>query len=209
MKRLPILVTVIALFLAPAASWAAEFGGGLRLGPTFSRFTGDDAGKSDLRTGFAIHVVGEIAANPIFAVQPELGYVVRGETRTFSFLGEEQQVETRLRYLELPVMLRVHIPVPVVTPYGEAGVFAAALLDADLLSDDGDREVNDSAHEFDYGIALGGGLLVDVKVISLMAGVRWTRGFNPVVDSTAMLGLELDDPEIYNSSVAVHVGVGF
>lgn len=208
------LITVacvaVSLTALPATAHAApEFGGGLRLGPVFSQMAGDDAGSSEARLGLAVHAVGEIITHPFFAVQFEMGYVERGETRRFDFLGEEQRVDTRLRYLDIPVMARLQIPAIVVAPYIEAGPYVSFLLDADTMAGGESREVYDAMNSVDYGLAAGAGLIVDAKVLSVMLGARFTRGFAPVVDGGSVLGFEREDPEVYNQAFTIHAGLGF
>ena len=174
-----------------------------------SQFGGADADDSTVRPGWSIHAVSEVLTHPWFALQLEVGYTERGETREFSFLGVSQETETRLRYLEIPLMARLQVPAVVVAPYIEGGVYLSVLLDADLLYENRSREINDGIHNTDFGLGAGAGLIIDAQVLSVMLGFRFTRGLLPVIDSGEVFAYDSSEPEVYNQSFSIFAGLGF
>lgn len=209
--RVALLATICLVctsLAAPAHAAGPSLGGGLRLGVTGSHFTGDDVDGSRVRTGVGVALFGEIVALPFFALQTELAYHERGEIRDYSVFGESGSIETRLRYLDIPLLARLQLPSPV-SPYVVAGPYVSFLLDADTIGDDVSRDVTNRMNRTDVGLAVGPGLVIDAKVVSVHIEARYSRGFRPVINAGSAFGFERTDPDVRNESFLVSAGVGF
>ncbi|HEY2954505.1 MAG TPA: porin family protein [Candidatus Eisenbacteria bacterium] len=104
---------------APAAA-AALAGYGFRSGTAIARFHGEygDLIDSESRVGFTGGLVARFKLSPLLSVQPEIGWVSKGDEGDLPGLHYEH----RLDYLEIPVLLRLGLPTgPSVEPFLLAG----------------------------------------------------------------------------------------
>jgi len=136
-----------------------------------------------------------------FSVQPELAYTTKGfglkqglDTELLGVqLPLEARAETRIRYVEMPVLakykfgqdaLKAYLTAGPTLSYARAGqidAFANVLLELDLGSTDIDLDAV-NYERWDIGATIGFGLQYDFGPLSAFADARYYRGFRELYD---------------------------
>lgn len=129
------------------------------------------------RLGFNGGLMFEIGSNMPFSLAFEPTLVAKGA----QFEVEETVRRAELMYLELPVLLRVNLPLgPFIRVYGLAGPDLAINLDADF-----EREVQlteTDVEPFDLILDVGGGAGIRILPgMTLIGEVRYSHGFMGVL----------------------------
>lgn len=137
---------LFTLVIAPPGSAQLGLKGGVSFA-TLSNATPD----LKTRTGFAGGVALSFGRGTL-ALQPEVLFVRKSAAREPT-TGEEPAA-VRTDYLEIPVLLRLNLPVGGVTAFGLGGGLYDLLLNCDLVGGACPNEV--SGH--DFGVVLGGGI---------------------------------------------------
>ena len=107
-------------------------------------------------------------------------------------------------YLEIPLLLKMELPLPALAPYLYAGPCMAILLKAETrntaVSDDW-VDVKDDMKSSEWSLAIGGG----VRVLKFHADVRYTMGLTELLeqDTTAPATAVLNDSKTRNVSFYV------
>jgi len=197
MKKL--LMVAVMLLLVVSLSYAQY---GIRGGLALGTFTGDDkalplsnitgvngGGTIDptTRTGFAGGVSYRIGLILGLAVEPGVYYVQGGskyEIPNTQMVSNGQNVIVsgtatfKMDYLQVPVVAKYSLPIPIVSPYVEAGLAYSLLLSAKIKSEmtgsiggvtqsySNEEDVKDSYKKSDMSIVLGVGvefLIIDVN----------------------------------------------
>jgi hypothetical protein len=149
----------------------------------------------------SVGVVLEIPVAGSFSVQPELAYTTRGfglkqglDTEVLGVaLPLEARAETRIRYLEMPVLakykfgqdaLQAYLAAGPTLSYASAGqvdAYATALIELDLGTTNVDLEAV-NYERWDVGATLGVGLQYDFGPVSTFVDARYYRGFSELYD---------------------------
>lgn len=118
------------------------------------------------RTGFAAGIALDMRAGPI-GIQPELLYVQKGVAGD----GSPSSDAPRLDYAEIPVLLKITLPVPVVQPF----VYAGPSIGLRLSCKVGEAAcAGGLVKSTDFGAALGGGIrLGGAKGLTLEGRYMW------------------------------------
>ena len=118
------------------------------------------------RTGFAAGIALDMRAGPI-GIQPELLYVQKGVAGD----GSPSSDAPRLDYAEIPVLLKLTLPVPVVQPF----VYAGPSIGLRLSCKVGEAAcAGGLVKSTDFGAALGGGIrLGGAKGLTLEGRYMW------------------------------------
>lgn len=182
MRRILGLAAVFAVCLGLVGSaMAAEmqpFSAGVKGGLNLSNVWGDDADDTDMKMGFVGGVCGGWNINEIWALQLELLYSMKG----YSFDdGAGTDVDAKLDYLEIPLLVRARIPIEgsAVTPSLFVGPSLGILLSAKVDSTD----VKDMTTGTDFGVAFGGGVSMPAGPGMAMLDLRYTLGLVSIDDS--------------------------
>ncbi|MGA2533804.1 MAG: porin family protein [Candidatus Aminicenantales bacterium] len=201
-----LIVSLVILFAAAVLPQTAAAGVGVKGGYAWSnlRF----AGGTDLPTTTDIkNLVGGVYFSiglGLFSIQPEVLYVRQG--------GRMEALpdwdEYRLDYIQVPVLLKIHVIPGPISPMIYGGPYGAYRLSAKGVSFfDGELEpavdIKNRIKSTDYGLVFGGGIDFRLPVIKLSAEVRYNLGLANIAK-----GL---DPgmSVKNKSLMVLVGIGF
>ncbi|MES2125039.1 MAG: porin family protein [Gemmatimonadota bacterium] len=174
MRYLLPAVLACALLL-PGHNASAQTTVGLKGGLSFSTLTNKQPDWKS-RTGFAAGIALDMRAGPI-GIQPELLYVQKGVKSD----GSPSSDAPKLDYAEIPVLLKVTIPLPALQPFVYAGPSVGFRLSCKLGEVDCASGVIKST---DFGAALGGGIrLGGNKGLTLEGRYMW--GLKDVHDLTS------------------------
>ncbi|MEP6591542.1 MAG: porin family protein [Gemmatimonadota bacterium] len=161
-----LLRTLLACLVAvPVAAASAQTTIGLKGGLSFATLSNKHP-DWDTRTGFAAGIALDMRAGPI-GIQPELLYVQKGVKGD----GSPSSDAPKLDYAEVPVLLKVTIPLPALQPFVYAGPSIGFRLSCKLGEVDCGSGVIKST---DFGAALGGGIrLGGNKGLTLEGRYMW------------------------------------
>lgn len=139
------------------------------------------------------------------SVQPEVLYSLQGS----QFRSALANYDTKLHYLNVPVLARVKVG-PVFAEAGpQFGVLLGAREDGTLRisAADGygpvDRSADSNYKKTDFALAAGAG----IEVGNLILGARYTAGLNNINDVDDLNGA--NDPRLKNRVIQGYVGIRF
>ena len=170
------LRTLLVLgLLAPLRSASAQTSIGLKGGLSFATLSNKHPDWKS-RTGFAAGIAFDMRAGPI-GLQPELLYVQKGVTSD----GTPTSDAPRLDYAEIPVLIKVTIPIPGVQPFVYAGPSIGFRLNCKVAEVTCPSGLVKST---DFGAALGGGIRLGGNKGLTLEG-RYTWGLKDIHDVKA------------------------
>ena len=191
----PLLLSLLLLVAFPAsaqASFAVKGG----LNTTF--FSGDDAVESDPRLGAVGGVQVRVPVTPTVSVQAEALYSQKGD-QFENDLGFTEA--TRLSYVEVPVMVRLGVPLGEFLQGGVVvGGYAGFPVTSEVTTDGLFENELDAAT--DYGVLVG----VDVGSGPFFVEGRYTAGLAEAVEFDPVFEFA---PDFRNQAVSFTVGYRF
>jgi hypothetical protein len=179
-----VLLAVFLPFTAHAQSTEFGFKGGVNI----ASYGGDDVEDLDSRTG--IIVGGSFAFNlsPMFSIQPELLYAMKGAKDS----DASGSFTVKHDYLEVPVLARLRIPMAPgssLRPSVFAGPALGIELSCDLEGEEGGTTVSASCSDFgletkttDFGLLFGGELGLDRGGMRIGLEARYNLGLTSILD---------------------------
>lgn len=189
MNRTMILAATMcfALLASSAANAAEAIYGGFKGGVNIANQSADpsDSELADSRTGMAIGGYVGIPVNPMFAVQPEAFFTMKGDQ------GEAGGISgsNKLNYIEVPVLARMNFMTDATAhPSLYAGPSVGLNISAKAETDDGtttdEVDVKDSVNPIDFGMVVGGGIAFPVGKAQRNVGLdlRYTMGLTNIND---------------------------
>lgn len=162
-------LTALLALVSATAEAQAPIRIGIKGGLSFATY--DNAAPNlDSKTGFTAGASLPIRVASIFDIQPEALFVQKGT--------EGQNV----RFFEVPLFLRLNIPVAAVRPFALAGPSVGFRLSCDFggVSDCDALGIE----KRDYGVALGGGIRLGSRMGFTLEG-RYTWGLKDINNLTA------------------------
>lgn len=187
MKKLLITLGLVSLMMLGTTAFAGnEFGfkGGLNM----ANFSGDVEG-TDTRTGFGGGLFFKInMPNGNFAFQPEVLYVMKGAKGTEDMEGTVVDVEYKMNYIEVPVLVKYNFPTQgKIKPNLFLGPFIGFLMtskvEATAEGISAEVDMKDITKSVEFGSTFGGG--VDIMVGpkgKLSFDARYSLGLSNIVD---------------------------
>ncbi len=127
------------------------------------------------RTGFAAGIALGLGPGPV-SLQPEALYVQKGVAPN----GAPSNSAPKLAYLDVPVLLKLQVPTPGISPFAVAGPVVSFRLSCTA----GDADCNSTFKSTDWGVALGGGLRLGGPTGLTIEG-RYTWGLTDIHDVSA------------------------
>lgn len=176
-KRTAVL---LPLLLVMAVTLPAQIGltGSLNINSICIKPDTDNSQK--FKPDFSVGLVSVVPLGNALALQGELLFSHRGGKHEQSFLNGSSSItwETRLAYLELPVMLRLALPGTVTTrPALLLGGYGAWRLSAKQSVSGTYTSIKDDTEKIDYGVTAGVSLAFKVSgQRSLLLGARYIHG---------------------------------
>jgi hypothetical protein len=179
MKRILISLVVVVVFTAPLLS---QMGFGIKGGVNLATIGGPDVPSYvKSRTGFSAGAYLEIRLPMLFTLQPELLYSTKGFTTNpydvpVRQLASVTQTEV-YSYLEIPVLVKYSLPVPVLHPSLYVGPQVGFLLSAtSTIGAAGVASFETDIKSLLPGTDLGGVVGATVHMLVADVDVRYTFG---------------------------------
>lgn len=209
------LVFCLGLVATPASAMLG-FGFGVKAGLNISDLKSLKAIEditdieSEAQTGFVGGAYVKLPFGPL-KLQVEALYSVKGAEGHYRERGGSlatQPWETRLKYLEFPVLARYEMPTPVLKPYFYGGAGMAFLLSADQKnrvtnSDWEEVDIKDDLKTADFSLLVG----VGVELMGFTVEGRYTHGLTDPLDPQDNSQILMNEAK--NRTWAVMVGFDF
>ena len=204
MKNLFLLsLTFIALFITPLN---AQMQIGPKAGLNIANFVGDDANffgiDLESRTGFTGGIFFMFQFSSLFAIQPEAYYTMKGAILS----GENSDITWSLDYIEVPVLLKLIIPVggSNIRPSVFAGPSVGFNTTAKIKSESAEQDIKEDIKSTDFGLVFGGGIGIMIGKNELGFDIRYILGLSSLDDDTSS---NADD--IKNAVISFNMYFGF
>ncbi len=192
-----ILSVIVILFLS--ASMLLKAQSNLSFGPTvalnFATFNGKDAnvlGNPGSKTGIAIGGLMNYKFANMFALQPELAFTMKGASGSSNGVNYTYTAN----YLELPVLLKVYVPLGVSGPVklnGYAGpslgINLASSVEAQAGGQTGNQDLKNQTKSVDIGLVFGGGVSFAAGTGMMDLSLRYSLGLTTVDNSGSNLSI--------------------
>jgi hypothetical protein len=190
MNRAMIVTALLGLsFLTiGTASGAEDLYGGVKGGVNIANQSvdPDDGELADSRTGMSIGGYVGIPVTPVFAVQPEALFTMKGDKEE----ADGASGSTKLNYIEVPVLARASFMQdasahPSIFAGPSVGFNISAKAEAEDETGSMEADIKDQVNPIDFGVVVGGGLDIPFSEGKNSVGldVRYTMGLNNINDS--------------------------
>ncbi|HET8624159.1 MAG TPA: porin family protein [Gemmatimonadales bacterium] len=187
--RLLVLAVCVFGVAAPAAGQKEHSDLGFQLGYSRARFSGDQSGIGESRTGSLFGAfIGTPLAGPL-NVQAEIFLAKKGGGLSTTIAAVPVQVSVQLIYLEVPLLARIVIPVggrlhPNVFGGGSVALNVGCDIQAEvpgLVSQEACDEAGTlQVNTFDLGAVVGAGVEYDWRKSNARLEIRQTFGLREV-----------------------------
>jgi len=201
-----LIVSLVILFAAAVLPQSAAAGVGVKVGYAWSNLKFAGATDVPILTDIKNPVGGVYFSMGLglFSIQPEILYVRQGARME----ALPDWMEDRVDYIQVPVLLKIHVIPGPISPMVYAGPYGAYLVSAKGVSFVGGVlepavDIKDQIKSTDYGVVFGGGIDFRLPVIKLSVEVRYNLGLANVAKNP--------DPgmSVKTKSLMVLVGIGF
>ncbi len=180
-KLTSFLLVLILVAAAPRVFSQSSTGLGIEGGINLSNINVTPNFNTNSRTGLMVGGYAEIGLSDIVYIRPGLRYVMKG----FSSSGNGVTFTDRLSYLEIPLLLKVRLPLAKVKPYFMAGPTLGIQLSANEEATNGvQTQEGDASAVFetvDFGLFFGSGM--DFKVAAnteMFFGAGYSLGLSNI-----------------------------
>jgi hypothetical protein len=233
-KFAPILVALVFVSMLPfSASAQIKMTAGIKAGLSMANLSGADVKTltANMPLGVALSTRPGFTGFGFFGIQfinligaqVEVGYVMKGSKikGTASVIQQNIPVSVNvdgtmsLDYLEIPILVKLSLPVPVVNPYIYVGPSIGMLLSSKMhvkttasvqgisFSSDTTVDFKEHINSTDVGLAFGAG--IDLPM-GLLIDLRYTLGLGTIAKQETGSSTT---PDIKNGVFAIMVGWGF
>jgi len=195
-----VVTLLLATFLATGGYSQVAFTKGVKFGLNMANFSGSDVSNTSNRTAFKVGAFGIFDLGGLVSLQPEVLYTMKGASEKIDVLGTTVKVTYKLAYLEIPVLVRLNLPLQGSTllPGFFAGPAMAFKLSGKVKAEGGgstEETDMENVKSTDWGLVFGFGL----NVGPIYVDVRYNMGLSTIDDSA-------DPSDIKNRVISFNVG---
>jgi hypothetical protein len=204
MKKVFTLLFVLSIFSIMSF---AQMQAGLKAGLNLANLSGDDAGSPDSKTAFAFGGFFAYQFSPMFAIQPEIYYSMKGATDNMTFEGSTVDITYTFDYIEIPLLLKFMIPIqgsnikPAIFAGPHVAINTTAKVKAEYQGDSDEDDIDDFKST-EFGLQFGGGVGFPVGKGELGFDIRYIMGLTTLFDVEA-------DPDVKNSVINFNLYYAF
>ena len=190
---------LILLILLTSTSIIIKAQNTIRFGPTFgldfATFNGKDAnqiGNVGSKTGIEIGGFMNYQFAQMFALQPELYFVMKGGSGTDNGVN----LTYTTNYIEIPVLLKVYVPLEVkgaiklngyVGP--SLGINLASSVEEQANGQTQNQDLKNDTKSIDIGLTFGGGVSFNIGKGLMDLGLRYSLGLTTIDNSGSNLSI--------------------
>ncbi len=193
-KRISLSVSLLFLFAFTTTLHAQIIPTfGLKGGVNFTNFAQTDLDIYEMKTGVMIGAFAQlnVPLSPL-SIQPEILYAQYGASI------KDADASFDVNYIQIPVLVKLSLDAPGVTPNIHFGPYANILAGAELDVDGGSVDLDELVNGTSFGVIVGAGLDTDKIELGLRASIGASEVFEP----------EASDEET-NLGIAITLGVKF
>jgi hypothetical protein len=176
-----LMALVFVSMMSFSASAQSKMGIGIKAGLNMASVGGDGTDNYKSRMGLYAGALFEVQFSDMFAGQIEAAYSMEGAKEEGTMMGVAYTATVKLDYLEIPILLKVILPVPAVNPYiivGPAlGINLGATVTAEAGGQTHDTDIKDAISGTDFGLAFGAGVAIPM---GLIVELRYTLGLSNI-----------------------------
>jgi len=179
--------------------------------------------KKVMKPGLILGVFLETRLTDNFSVQPEVMYTSKGMKYEMDMMGITATSAVNFSYLEIPVLLKLNLPLGVAVPNIYAGPavafrigtsgYAEAAGTKENMDDESIDMIKENTSGFDFGLAMGGGCNFVAGPGAIVLDIRYTLGFLKLMKLTDEMkdaGMESSDlPGNKNTALSFMIGYAF
>ena len=210
MKRFMTVLVIAAIVglaaLPQPAAAGVQFG--IKAGGNMAKITGADvvdvADTLKNKVGFIGGIFLAFNFGKVVTIQTEVLYTMKGSSFEYTDLDVTYTGKLYGDYVEIPLLLKIKIPLPVIQPFVFAGPSVGFKLH-EKLSIDGEVVPPDPAAPLfknnDYGAIFGAGLNLGR---SFMIDVRYSMGLQKVLDDP-----DFSELDVKNGVFSATLGIAF
>ncbi len=204
MKKVFTLLFVLSIFSIMSF---AQMQAGLKAGLNLANLSGDDAGSPDSKTAFAFGGFFAYQFSPMFAIQPEIYYSMKGATDNMTFEGATVDITYTFDYIEIPLLLKFMIPIqgsnikPAIFAGPHVAINTTAKVKAEYQGDSQEEDIEDFKSS-EFGLQFGGGVGFTVGKGELGFDIRYILGLSTIFDVEG-------DPDVKNSVINFNLYYAF
>lgn len=196
---------VVLLTIAVSLASAQRITGGLKAGVNLANFHGDDVEDHKSKIGFCGGGFIAFGLGKVVVIQPELLYSQKGAKWEEEFIGETWKLTYKFNYLEVPVFVKMIMPVQgKVKPNLFLGPYFGILItdprgkveiDGTTMEDD-----IEGVKDTDFGVVFGGGIDFELGKGKIVFDVRYSLGLTT---------LDEEDADVKNNVFSFLLGYSF
>jgi hypothetical protein len=208
-KRLLSLAFGVTLVLGLSPAFAQSIGAGARGGLNLADIHGSEMEDVDteMKMGFCGGGFVNLSIAGVLAIQPEVLFSMKGYQLDTEVLGETMKGSLALNYVEIPILIKVIMPVPgAIKPNIFVGPALGVKLSARTETEFGSVTVEEDVSEYvtttDFAIVLGGGIDFWAPMGKLVLDARYTLGLTTIDEPQE--GYEAVD--VKNGVISVSLG---
>ncbi len=214
MKRTLISLCILLFFLSSTVFAQLPFRLGIKGGLNIANLSFDPAlptgNDNKARTGFLGGAMVEFNIAPWFAIQVEPTYITKGCKLTTN--NSSYEVNVKLNYLEIPVLLKLKIPSPgKINPYIIAGPSIGFRLSANTETPAGEFDVKNETQSTDFALDFGAGAGIYIApFIDLVIDARYSLGLSNLLNNTGQEDfIGINNQKIKSAGFQISAGVMF
>jgi len=179
-----IIITALLASIAPFKA-GAQFAIGTRHGIAISTLSkpGDLYDNDNLTTSYTGGLFVTIPMAKKLSLQPEINNICKGRRDEIDLSGNSQETTYTYDYLQIPIMARYTMGLGSnMKPslFFNAGPYSSLLLKTDNHLSNGDElpasQVKKDSNTPDFGIVLGGGIILPVNKVKIQLDLRYDLG---------------------------------
>ena len=172
----------------------------------------------DNRTEYAFGGILEFSRNEMFSICLEPMYLQKGASEEISILGINFEMDWRINYLEVPVMLKYKMgqnPTKFYFIFGPTfGILLSSEMEVSALGESIEVDVKDIMESIDFGVSFGGGLSFPMGVNStIFIDIRYTLGLADIIKGGTIESAgeteSIPDTEVKTNGILITAGFLF
>jgi hypothetical protein len=205
MKKFTFALMIAAVMVFAAAPLFAEgMTFGIKAGLNMANLTGDDVKDTSIKIGMAGGVFMSYEITKIFAVQPEVLFIMKGAKGK---ADDATDVKWNINYVEIPILIKANLPTEgKIKPFLAVGPGIGILISS-KQADGTSVDVKDYTKSTNIGIIAGAGVAYQMEKASLSLEARYEMGLATIAKNAA--GDDSAVPKIKTSDISILVGYGF
>jgi hypothetical protein len=212
MKKMIFAVSILLLLFAAsnvfAQATAGITGKGIKLGLNMANLTGSDVQNTKIKMGLAAGGFITYSINDLFAIQPEVLYMMKGAKSDVTVNGVTSTQSLKLNYIEIPILVKVLLSGGGnFKPNFYAGPAIGILMSA--KAEDLDVKSNYKSSNIGLVGGVGADYLMGTGTGKITFDLRYTVGLGTIAKTQTIPLVGEVKPKVKTADITFLVGYGF